>query len=79
MQACEASLGRLGVDTIDLYQIHRFDPNTPLEETLAALDQLVQQGKVRYIGASTGPAWKFAQALGLSDRYGWARFVTKRA
>ncbi len=75
VQGCEASLKRLGVDTIDLYQIHRLDRDTPIEETLAALDLLVQQGKVRYIGASSAPAWKFAQALALSDRNGWARFV----
>ena len=75
VQGCEASLKRLGVDTIDLYQIHRLDRDTPIEETLAALDLLVQQGKVRYIGASSAPAWKFAQALAVSDRNGWARFV----
>lgn len=74
IQACEASLKRLGVEAIDLYQIHRFDPQTPLEETLAALNMLVQQGKVRYIGASSGPAWVFAQAMALSDKNGWARF-----
>jgi 1-deoxyxylulose-5-phosphate synthase len=76
VQGCEASLRRLGVETIDLYQIHRFDPHTPWEETLAALDHLVRQGKVRYLGASSGAAWKFAQALGLSERNGWARFVS---
>ncbi len=76
VQGCEASLKRLGVETIDLYQIHRADPRTPLEETLAALDQLVRQGKVRFIGASSMPAWKFAKALGLSEGHGWARFVT---
>lgn len=76
VQACEASLRRLGVDTIDLYQIHRFDAVTPIEETLAALDHLVQSGKVRYIGASSGYAWQFAQALSASERRGWARFVT---
>jgi aryl-alcohol dehydrogenase-like predicted oxidoreductase len=75
-QACEASLRRLGVETIDLYQIHRLDPRTPLEETLAALDQLVVQGKVRYIGASSMYAWEFMRALGLSDQHGWARFVS---
>lgn len=75
-QACEASLRRLGVDTIDLYQIHRFDPDTPIEETLAALDQLVRQGKVRYIGASSGYAWQLARALSISERSGWARFVS---
>lgn len=76
VQACEASLRRLGIEAIDLYQIHRFDPQTPIEETLAALDHLVQSGKVRYIGASSGWAWQFARALGASDRYGFARFVT---
>ena len=76
VQGCESSLKRLGVDTIDLYQIHRMDPNVPLEETLEALDLLVRQGKVRYIGASSSAAWKFAKALGLSERHGWARFVS---
>jgi aryl-alcohol dehydrogenase-like predicted oxidoreductase len=75
VQACEASLLRLGVDTIDLYQLHRFDAAVPLEETLAALDHLVQQGKVRYIGASSTYAWKLMKALSLSERHGWARFV----
>jgi aryl-alcohol dehydrogenase-like predicted oxidoreductase len=75
-QGCEASLRRLGVETIDLYQVHRFDPHTPLDETLAALDMLVRKGKVRYLGASSTAAWKFAQALSLSERNGWARFVT---
>jgi 1-deoxyxylulose-5-phosphate synthase len=76
MQACEASLKRLGIDTIDLYQIHRFDPATPIDETLRALDDLVRQGKVRYIGASSGYAWQMMKALSLSERNGWARFVT---
>lgn len=76
VQACEASLKRLGIETIDLYQIHRFDPKTPIEETLAALDHLVQSGKVRYIGASSGWAWQFAKALNTSDINGYARFVT---
>ncbi|MBJ6762319.1 aldo/keto reductase [Myxococcaceae bacterium JPH2] len=76
VQACEASLKRLGVDTIDLYQLHRMDPMTPVEETLAALELLVQQGKVRYIGASTAFAWQFARALGVSERRGWSRFVS---
>jgi aryl-alcohol dehydrogenase-like predicted oxidoreductase len=75
-QGCEDSLRRLGVETIDLYQIHRADPYTPIEETLAALDLLVRQGKVRYLGASSMHAWKFARALSLSERNGWARFVT---
>ncbi len=75
-QACEASLRRLGVETIDLYQIHRLDPNTPMEEMLAALDQLVTQGKVRYIGASSMYAWQFQRLLSTSERNGWAKFVT---
>jgi aryl-alcohol dehydrogenase-like predicted oxidoreductase len=75
-QACEASLRRLGIETIDLYQIHRFDANTPIDETLAALDHLVQSGKVRYIGASSGFAWQLMKALGVSDLHDWARFVS---
>lgn len=62
LQGCEASLRRLGVDAIDLYQVHRFDPKVPLDETLAALDQLVRQGKVRYLGASSCAAWRLMQA-----------------
>jgi aryl-alcohol dehydrogenase-like predicted oxidoreductase len=76
VQGCEASLRRLGVETIDLYQIHRFDAAVPLDETLAAFDQLVRQGKVRYIGASSGPAYRFGKALALSDARGWARFAS---
>ena len=76
LQACDASLRRLGVDTIDLYQIHRFKSTVPIQETLAALDHLVQQGKVRYIGASSGYAWQMARALSQSERNGWARFVS---
>src|SRR5215471_4172592 len=76
VQGCEASLKRLGVETIDLYQIHRLDPQTPIEETLAALDFLVRQGKVRYIGASSSYAWQLAKALSLSERRGWARFIS---
>ncbi len=75
-QACEASLQRLGVETIDLYQIHRLDPHTPIEETLAALDLLVRQGKVRYIGASSMYAWELMKALAASDRRNLARFVS---
>src|SRR5678815_1931791 len=76
VQGCEASLRRLGVDTIDLYQIHRFRSDVPIEETLAALDHLVHQGKVRYIGASSGYAWQMAKALSASERNGWARFIS---
>ena len=76
LEACEASLKRLGIEYIDLYQIHRFDPETPIEETLAALDQLVRAGKVLYLGASSGPAWKLAKALAVSNQQGFARFVS---
>jgi aryl-alcohol dehydrogenase-like predicted oxidoreductase len=76
LQACEASLRRLGIETIDLYQIHRFDAESPIDETLQALEDLVRQGKVRYIGASSGSAWQMMKALSVSERNGWARFVT---
>jgi len=76
VQGCEASLRRLGMDTIDLYQVHRFDPHVPVEEMLSALDLLARQGKVRYIGASSTAAWKFALALCASEQHGWACFVT---
>ena len=76
IQACEASLRRLGVDTIDLYQIHRFDAAVPVDETLAALNDLVREGKVRYIGASSGYAWQLMRALSVSELNGWARFVS---
>lgn len=75
-QACEDSLRRLGVDVIDLYQIHRLDNATPIEETLSALDDLVGQGKVRYIGACSMYAWEFLHALRASDANGWAHFIT---
>jgi aryl-alcohol dehydrogenase-like predicted oxidoreductase len=75
IQGCEASLARLGIETIDLYQLHRFDPGTPIEETLEALDLLVRQGKVRYIGASSTYAWRLMKALACSDRRGLARFA----
>ena len=76
VQGCEASLRRLGVETIDLYQIHRFQGPTPIEETLGALDHLVHEGKVRYIGASSGYAWELARALSISERRGWARIIS---
>jgi aryl-alcohol dehydrogenase-like predicted oxidoreductase len=74
--ACDASLRRLGVDVIDLYQVHAPDPGVPLEETLEALDGLVQAGKVRALGASNYPAWLLAWAVGLQDRHGWSPFVS---
>ena len=74
-EAVDASLRRLGTDHIDLYQIHRYDPDTPLEETLEALDDIVRAGKARYLGASSMFAWQFARALYTADRRGWTRFV----
>jgi aryl-alcohol dehydrogenase-like predicted oxidoreductase len=74
--ACDASLRRLGIDVIDLYQVHAPDPDVPLEETLAALDALVQAGKVRALGASNFPAWLLAWAVALQDRNGWSPFVS---
>jgi aryl-alcohol dehydrogenase-like predicted oxidoreductase len=74
--ACDASLRRLGVDVIDLYQLHGPDPDTPLEETLEALDGLVRAGKVRAVGASNYPAWLLAWAVALQDRNGWSPFVS---
>jgi aryl-alcohol dehydrogenase-like predicted oxidoreductase len=74
LRQIEASLTRLGVDYLDMYLIHEPDPTTPLEETLRALDDLVHQGKVRYLGASNMPAWLLAKALWLSDKYNLYRF-----
>ncbi len=74
--AIDGSLRRLGVDYVDLYQIHRWDPETPIEETLEALHDIVKAGKARYIGASSMYAWQFARALHLADRHGWTRFVS---
>jgi 1-deoxyxylulose-5-phosphate synthase len=76
MESINASLNRLGTDYVDLYQIHRWDSETPLEETLEALNDVVRSGKALYIGASSMWAWQFAKALYTSDRYGWARFVS---
>jgi aryl-alcohol dehydrogenase (NADP+) len=76
MKAIEDSLRRLGTDHVDLYQIHRWDYETPVEEILRTLDGLVRQGKVRYIGASSMWAWQFAKALWTSDRLGLERFVS---
>jgi 1-deoxyxylulose-5-phosphate synthase len=76
MTEAEHSLRRLGTDYIDLYQVHRNDHATPLEETLEALHDLVKAGKVRYLGASSMPAWEFAKALHLQREHGWARFAT---
>jgi aryl-alcohol dehydrogenase-like predicted oxidoreductase len=75
LRACEASLRRLRTDYIDLYQVHAWDGQTPLEETLDALDHLVRSGKVRYIGACNYSAWHLMKALGVSARYGYQRFA----
>ena len=76
MSAIDNSLRRLGTDYVDLYQIHRWDDQTPIEETLEALHDVVKAGKARYIGASSMYAWQFAKALFLADQHGWTRFVS---
>ena len=76
--SCEASLRRLGVDHIDLYQVHEWDGVTPVEETLHALDTLVTSGKVRYIGCSNHAGWQMMKALGVSDRRGYQRYVSQQ-
>ena len=76
MSEIDASLRRLGTDYVDLYQIHRWDYKTPIEETLEALHDVVKAGKARYIGASSMYAWQFAQALAIAERNGWTRFVS---
>jgi aryl-alcohol dehydrogenase-like predicted oxidoreductase len=75
---CEASLRRMQTDYIDLYQVHEWDGQTPLEETLEALDSLVKSGKVRYVGASNYAGWQLMKALGVADRHGYQRFVTQQ-
>ncbi|MDQ3477484.1 MAG: aldo/keto reductase [Actinomycetota bacterium] len=72
----DASLERLGTDYVDLYQIHRWDPNTPIEETLEALDEVVRSGRARYLGASSMWAWQFSKALYTAGEHGWTRFVS---
>jgi aryl-alcohol dehydrogenase-like predicted oxidoreductase len=76
MAAIEGSLRRLGTDYIDLYQLHRWDDETPIEETLSALNDAVRSGKIRYIGACTTYAWQFAKSLYISEQRGWERFVS---
>ncbi len=75
LDSIDASLRRLETDCVDVYYIHRWDYETPIEETLATLDDLVRMGKVRYLGASSMHAWQFMKALGLADQHGWSRFV----
>ncbi|HSD84815.1 MAG TPA: aldo/keto reductase, partial [Anaerolineae bacterium] len=76
MDSIDASLKRLQLDYVDLYQIHRFDPETPIEETLEALHDVVKAGKARYLGASSMQAWQFAKMLYVAQQHGWTRFVT---
>jgi 1-deoxyxylulose-5-phosphate synthase len=76
LASIDASLSRLGTDHVDLYQIHRWDPNTPIEETMEALHDIVRAGKARYIGASSMYAWQFAKAQHTADLGGWTRFVS---
>jgi aryl-alcohol dehydrogenase-like predicted oxidoreductase len=78
IRGCEASLRRLGTDYIDLYQVHEWDGQTPLEETLRALDDLVSAGKVRYVGASNYTGWQLMKALGIADRHELSRFVSQQ-
>ncbi len=76
LHSIDHSLRRLGTDYVDLYQIHRWDPETPIEETLEALHDVVKSGKARYIGASSMYAWQFASALSVADLHGWTRFIS---
>src|ERR687897_830941 len=76
LEQIDASLTRLGTDYVDLYQIHRFDPDTPVEETMEALHDVVKAGKARYLGASSMWAWQFAKLQHTAERNGWTRFVT---
>src|ERR1700686_102879 len=76
MTKIDASLRRLGTDYVDLYQIHRWDKDTPIEETLAALHDVIKAGKARYIGASSMYAWQFAKSLYVADMNGWTRFAS---
>jgi aryl-alcohol dehydrogenase-like predicted oxidoreductase len=78
IEGCEASLRRMGIDHIDLFQVHEWDGQTPLEETMEALDSLVRSGKVRYVGVSNFAGWQVMKALGIADRHGYQRFVTQQ-
>jgi aryl-alcohol dehydrogenase-like predicted oxidoreductase len=76
MEACEASLRRIGTDYIDIYELHGIDPNTSLEESMRALDDLVSQGKVRYIGCSNFSGWQLMKCMAISEKNGWNKFIT---
>lgn len=78
IEACEASLKRLNTDHIDIYHMHGFDANTPVEETLRALDDLITAGKIRYIACSNFSGWHLMKALSVSERYGWSRYVAQQ-
>jgi aryl-alcohol dehydrogenase-like predicted oxidoreductase len=78
IRECENSLRRMQTDVIDLYQVHEWDGQTPLEETIEAMDTLIKQGKVRYVGCSTYSAWHLMKALGIADRAHWQRFVSQQ-
>jgi aryl-alcohol dehydrogenase-like predicted oxidoreductase len=79
IKACEGSLKRLNTDNIDIYHMHGFDANTPVEETLNALDQLVQSGKIRYIACSNFSGWHLMKSLSVSERYGWSRYIAQQS
>ena len=79
LNACEHSLKRLGTDHIDIYHIHGFDANTPVEETLKALESLIQSGKVRYIACSNFSGWHLMKSLSVSERYGWSKYIAHQA
>ncbi len=79
IKECEASLKRLGTDHIDIYHMHGFDANTPMEETLRALDDLVTSGKIRYIACSNFSGWHLMESLSISERYGWSRYIAHQA
>jgi aryl-alcohol dehydrogenase-like predicted oxidoreductase len=79
LRSCEASLRRLKTDYLDIYTIHGFDAQTPVEETLRTLDDLVQSGKVRYIGCSNFSGWHLMKSLAISEKYGWSRYVVHQA
>ena len=78
IQQCEGSLKRLKTDVIDLYQVHQWDGSTPLEETMEALDTLVKQGKVRYVGCSNYSGWHIMKALGVAEKHNYQRFVSQQ-
>lgn len=79
IKACDDSLKRLGIDHIDIYHLHGFDANTPVEETLKALDSLIQSGKVRYIACSNFSGWHLMKSLSVSERYGWSKYIAHQA